>query len=89
MMDTAKRGISIYVTPELYARIEAAAKEEDRSLSKYLERVVSNYMTHPRPVTLEARSRRDDGQVHLEDAIADAVKRGPVFPSKRRHTKGK
>jgi vacuolar-type H+-ATPase subunit F/Vma7 len=83
-METAKRGISIYVTPELYAQIEAAAREEDRSLSKYLERVVSNYMTHPRPAVLEVRSKRDDGQMHLEDAIAAAVKRGPVRSAKHK-----
>lgn len=81
-MEPAKRGISIYVTPDLYARIEAAAREEDRSLSKYLERVVSNYMTHPQPAKLEVRSARDLGQVDLEDAIVEAVKRGPVFAKK-------
>jgi predicted transcriptional regulator len=77
-MESAKRAISIYVKPQLYAQIEAAAKAEDRSLSNYLERAVSNYMTHPRPAQLE---KRDDGQMHLEDAIAAAVKRGPVFKS--------
>ncbi len=83
-MDRAKRGISIYVTPDLYARIEAAAKDEDRSLSNYLERVVSNYMTHPQPAKLEVRSARDLGQVDLEDAIVAAVKRGPVRPAKHK-----
>jgi predicted transcriptional regulator len=80
----AKRAISIYVTPELYAQIEAAASEDDRSVSNYLERAVSNYMTHPSPAKLEVRSKRDDGQMHLEDAIAAAVKRGPVRPAKHK-----
>jgi hypothetical protein len=83
-MEVKKRAISLYVTPELYAQIEAAAKSDDRSVSNYLERVVSNYMTHPRPAVLEVRSKREEGQMHIEDAIAAAVKRGPVRASKHK-----
>lgn len=83
-MATAKRGISIYVTPELYAQIEAAAADDGRTLSNYLERAVSNYMTHPSPAKLEVRSKRNEGQMHIEDAIAAAVKRGPVRSAKHK-----
>jgi predicted transcriptional regulator len=79
-----RKAISIYVTPELQAQIEAAAKSDNRTVSNYLEQVVSNYMTHPSPAKLEVRSKRNDGQMHLEDAIAAAVKRGPVRPSKHK-----
>ena len=79
----AKRGISIYVAPKLYAQIEAAAKEEGRSLSNYLERVASNYMTHPHPLPPVVEARHD-GQVDLEDAIVAAVKRGPVFARRKK-----
>jgi hypothetical protein len=67
----------------LFAQIESSAKADGRSVSNFLEQVVSNYMTHPRPVKLEVRSR-PEGQMHIEDAIAAAVKRGPVRASKHK-----
>lgn len=79
-----KRGISIYVTPELYAQIQAAADDDGRSVSQWVERCVSNYMTHPQPAKLEVRAKRDDGQMDLEEAIAAAVKRGPVRAAKHK-----
>lgn len=74
-MSTAKRAISIYVAPQLFAQIESSAKADGRSVSNFLERMVASYMTEPRAAKLEVRG---DGQMHIEDAIAAAVKRGPV-----------
>jgi len=80
-VSTTKKAISIYVAPKLFAQIEAAAKDDGRSVSGWLEHTLTNYMTHPQPAKLEVRR---DGQMHIEDAIAAAVKRGPVRVSKHK-----
>jgi hypothetical protein len=60
-MDADKRAISIYVDKRLYARIEAVAKEENRSMSNYLGGLLER--AHPptsrdRPTASQARKVR-------------------------------
>jgi hypothetical protein len=52
-------------------------------LSKYLERIVVDHMRQAFADGV-AQARHNDGQVHLEDAIAAAVKRGPVKLAKHK-----
>jgi len=85
-MATEKKALSIYVTQDLFARIQLTAEEEGRSVSNYIERVIGMYVPggEPRPGKVEVRGARDGGQVDLEDAIVDAVKRGPVRAAKHK-----
>jgi predicted HicB family RNase H-like nuclease len=43
---TDKKAITVYVAARLYARIEAAAKADSRSISNYVERALDAVTPH-------------------------------------------
>jgi hypothetical protein len=43
---TDKKAITVYVAAHLYARIEAAAKADSRSISNYVERALDTVTPH-------------------------------------------
>jgi hypothetical protein len=43
---TDKKAITVYVAPHLYARIEAAAKADSRSISNFVERALDVVTPH-------------------------------------------
>ena len=45
-MATDKKAITVYVAAHLYARIEAAAKADSRSISNYVERALDAVTPH-------------------------------------------
>jgi hypothetical protein len=64
---SAKGNVTIYLPLDVLARCRSVAEEENRSLSNYL----SGLLERAHPPTVPR-------QVHIEEAIAVAVKRGPV-----------
>jgi hypothetical protein len=67
LREKAKGNVTIYLPADVLERCRAAAVEDNRSLSNYLAGLLER--AHPPEI---ARS----GQVHIEDAIAAAVKGG-------------
>lgn len=65
--------VTIYLPADVLARCRSAAAEDKRSLSNYLSGLLER--AHP-----PAAAR----QVHLEEAIAAAVKRAPVRSAKHK-----
>jgi hypothetical protein len=84
-MATDKRAVSVYLAPKLYDQVERCAREDGRSISGWIERVMGNYLGVAELRPVGQVQRRADGQVHIEDAIASAVRRGPVkAPARKR-----
>jgi len=95
-----KTNVTIYLSAELLERCRAAAAADDRTLSNYLSGLLErahpaqSSANPPRPRRAEPTTARrgsvpsvgyvQPGQIHLEDAIAAAVKRGPVKAAKHK-----
>ncbi len=71
---TMKSNVTIYLPDDVLERCRAAATEDGRSLSNYL----SGLLERAHPPTTATR------QLHIEDAIARSVKRGPSKTSKHK-----
>jgi hypothetical protein len=94
MRDPNLKALTVYVDKNVYAAVVRRAAAEERSVAKYLARLIA-----ASPFVIEemssAESERSLGfkpsnqarasrQVDLEDAIIAAVKRGPLKASKHK-----
>lgn len=85
-MGNAKKPLSIYVRPDLLELIESSALADGRSVSNFVERLLDAHV----PTTVKytpahaERDRQAAKQIDITDAIAAAVKRGPVKVSKHK-----
>ena len=79
-MSTDKKAVSVYLRQDLYERIVSIAIADGRTVSNYLERHLDATVPtaiRATPPHQKVRMRVGSGQVDLETAIAEAVKRGP------------
>jgi len=78
--------VTAYLLETLHGKLAAVAKAEQRSVSNMLSIAVSELIAKPENVKKWSTNRGgvNSGQVDLEDAIAAAVKRGPVKASKHK-----
>jgi predicted transcriptional regulator len=81
--------ISAYLDAWSLAKVKEMAEKEDRSVSWVVGFAVKQFFSGPEAVHVARESQaiadaRHGRQVHLEDAIAAAVKRGPVKAAKHK-----
>jgi predicted transcriptional regulator len=75
--------VTTYVLDSLYARLKALADADKRSISFMVALAVSDLVAKAESVGFEA-SKKAGSQVDLIEAIATAVKRGPVKAAKHK-----
>ncbi len=73
--------VTAYLLETLHGKLSAVAKADQRSVSNMIVIAVSEFIAKPENVrrwSTNPAHKVEDRQLHLEDAIAAAVKRGPV-----------
>lgn len=78
--------VTAYLLETLHAKLAAVAKSEQRSVSNMIVIAVSEFIGRPENVAKWSTNPRDvaSRQMDITDAIAAAVKRGPVKSSKHK-----
>ena len=86
--------LSTYVDETLLGKLERVAKADDRTMSWLIAQACREFVAKPENVQkwdsknnilpITASSKPDARQVDLEDAIAAAVKKGPVKAAKHK-----
>jgi len=86
MRDPNLKALTVYVDKAIYEAARRAAAADGRSVTNFVARIISASPFLQVPIRdLERMTGKGAArQVHLEDAIAAAVKRGPVKPSKHK-----
>ena len=97
MPTTDLEQFTVYAPPKLVKHLKMLAESDGRTLSNFVVRTLvacvggeitgaGNYRETLSPETLRRHPAMEARQVDITDAIADAVKRGPVAAKKRRRS---
>jgi hypothetical protein len=77
--------VSAYLPADLLQKLKGVAVADDRAVNWLVVQAVRDFIAKPGNVAKWSTNRGSSpGQVHIEDAIAAVVKRGPVKPSKHK-----
>lgn len=77
--------VTVYLPELLHAKISSVSKADRRSMSNAIVLAVEQFIAQPANVPKWSTNRgAGPGQVHIEDAIAAAVKRGPAKSAKHK-----
>jgi hypothetical protein len=77
--------VSAYLLADLFQKLKAVALADDRAINWLVVQAVREFIAKPDNVVKWSRNRGPGvGQVHIEDAIAAAVKRGPLKVAKHK-----
>jgi hypothetical protein len=78
-VNDAKVQVTIQMGVDTLSKVKRLAAADSRSLSSFLDMLIRNaVMGKPVESSLSAAARAPGRQVDITDAIAEAVKRGPV-----------
>ena len=78
--------VSVYATQSLFRKLSKVAEGQRRSYSQVFTLAMEEFLAKPENVRFWSENfGTNPGQVHLEDAIAAAVKRGPVKSKAAKH----
>jgi len=88
-MPSSKPLIALRLPTEMHSKIVQLAAAEDRSVTNFIEHQLRRLLdVQLKPVFTPAQladiKRHDAKQMDITEAIAAAVKRGPVVPRRRR-----
>jgi predicted transcriptional regulator len=77
--------VSVYIPADLFQKLKTVADADDRAVNYMVLQAVSDLIAKPVNVVKWSRNRGPGvGQVHIEDAISAAVKRGPLKVAKHK-----